>query len=99
MLRLGEGPAGTVLRADGERGAAESSIGESNYRELEFPGRASMTNPRTGHDPRPAASASVSVLRRVRLAIASRVLEGAGASLVIGNVDHNGFVLRIPRRV
>jgi hypothetical protein len=51
-------------------------------------------------------------LRRVRLAIASRVLETAGASLVFGDgdVDHHhqgidhptvdltGFVLRIPRR-
>ncbi len=97
MLRLGEGPAGTVLRADGERGAAESSVGESNDRDVGFPRRPRMTNPRTTHDPRPAGSASVLTLRRVRLAIASRVLEGAGASLVFGDVDHNGFVLRIPR--
>jgi hypothetical protein len=37
-------------------------------------------------------------LRGVRIAIASRVLEGAGASLVFGGgaVDPTGFVLRIP---
>ena len=34
-------------------------------------------------------------LRRVRVAIACRVFEGAGASLVFGD-DHAGFVLRIP---
>ena len=49
------------------------------------------------------SSASVPTLRRVRLAIASRVLESAGASLVFGDSDHaavdpTGFVLRIPRR-
>jgi imidazolonepropionase-like amidohydrolase len=39
-------------------------------------------------------------LRRVRIAIASRVLETAGASLVFGggDVDPAGFVFRIPRR-
>lgn len=44
------------------------------------------------------------MLRRVRLAIASRVLETAGASLTFGNLDLDpagvhptGFVLRIPR--
>ena len=40
-------------------------------------------------------------LRGVRIAIASRVLEGAGASVVFGGgaVDPTGFVLRIPRGV
>jgi len=38
-------------------------------------------------------------LRRVRLAIAARILEGAGASLVLGDADSAGFVLSIPRRV
>lgn len=44
---------------------------------------------------------SKSGLPRVRLAIASRVLDTAGASLVFGqsDVDPGGFVLRIPRRV
>ena len=50
------------------------------------------------------ASASVSTLRRVRLAIAGRVLESAGASLVFGDGGNGetgaaGFVLRVPRRV
>jgi len=41
---------------------------------------------------------SVSVtLGKVRLAIASRVLETAGAFLAIADDDHPGFVLRIPR--
>ncbi len=70
MLLLGEGPAGTVLRGEGER---------------EF------CNP----------SGTTSTLRRMRLAIARRVLETAGASLVFGSgeVDPTGFVLRIPRSV
>jgi signal transduction histidine kinase len=73
MLLLGAGPAGAVLRVEGERG----------FREL---------------------SGATSTLRRVRLAIASRVFETAGASLVLGDgghtgVDPAGFVLRIPRRV
>lgn len=83
MLLLGEGPAGTVLRVEGDR----------RFRELA-----------TKRDPAGAKSASVSTLRRVRLAIASRVLETAGASLVLGDAVHavgdpTGFVLRIPRRV
>ena len=49
-------------------------------------------------------AAATSTLRRARLAIASRVLETAGASLVFGDPvpaisDPAGFVLRIPRRV
>jgi hypothetical protein len=49
----------------------------------------------------PVTSASASTLRRVRLAVASRVLEAAGASLVFGDGDAGpaGFVLRIPRPV
>ncbi len=73
MLLLGEGPAGAVLRAEGERGFQQQ--------------KSSATSPQT-------------TLRGVRIAIASRVLEGAGASLVFGGgaVDPTGFVLRIPRR-
>jgi len=90
MLLLGEGPAGAVLRVEGERG----------FRELE----PSASSPKTKRDPAGATSTSVSTLRRVRLAIASRVLETAGASLVFGDVDRTGvdptgFVLRIPRRL
>jgi hypothetical protein len=92
MLLLGEGPAGAVLRVEGERG----------FRELE------QSAMQTKRDQVGATSVSVSTLRRVRLAIASRVLETAGASLVFGDgghtgvdqarVGHPGFVLRIPRR-
>jgi len=73
MLLLGEGPAGAVLRAEGESGFQQQ--------------KSSATSPQT-------------TLRGVRIAIASRVLEGAGASLVFGGgaVDPTGFVLRIPRR-
>jgi signal transduction histidine kinase len=73
MLLLGEGPAGAVLRGEGE----------PSFREATF------------HE----ASGATTTLRRVKLAIASRVLENAGASLVFGNVGPAGFVLRIPRRV
>ena len=91
-LLLGEGPAGAVLRVEGERG-----FHEPNVREMEQ----NATSPPTHRDPVGATSASVSTLRRVRIAIAGRVLETAGASLVFGNgkVGPTGFVLRIPRRV
>ena len=84
MLLLGEGPAGAVLRAEGERG----------FRRLGF---------RDQEQRATISSTSGPTLRRVRLAIASRVLETAGASLVFGDgdqaaVDRSGFVLRIPRR-
>ncbi len=74
MLLLGEGPAGAVLRVEGERDFQQQTP--------------SATNPQT-------------TLRRARIAIASRVLESAGASLVLGggDVDPTGFVLRIPRGV
>jgi len=72
LLLLGEGPAGAVLRAEGERGCRGQ--------------KPSTTSPQTAS-------------RRARIAIASRVLESAGASLVFGggDVDPTGFVLRIPR--
>jgi hypothetical protein len=95
MLLLGEGPAGAVLRAEGERG----------FRELDFQNQeTSATSPPAKRDLAGATSASVTTLRRVRLAIASRVLETAGASLVFGDVgrtrvDPAGFVLRIPRQL
>jgi signal transduction histidine kinase len=73
-LLLGEGPAGAVLRAEGERNCQQQKL--------------SAPSPQT-------------TLRRVRIAIASRVLESAGASLLFGgsDVDPTGFVLRVPRRV
>jgi signal transduction histidine kinase len=81
MLLLGEGPAGAVLRAEGER----------SFRRLGF---------RDQEQSATISSTSVPTLRRVRLAIASRVFETAGASLVFGGgaVDPTGFVLRIPHR-
>ena len=77
MLLLGEGPAGAVLRGEGEPG----------FRDPSFRGPSFL-------DP----SGPTTTLRRVKLAIASRVFENAGASLVFGNVGLAGFVLRIPRR-
>ena len=84
MLLLGEGPAGAVLRAEGERGFRRPGFRDQEQRAAN-------------------SSTSVPTLRRVRLAIARRVLETAGASLVFGDGDHaavdrSGFVLRIPRR-
>jgi hypothetical protein len=74
MLLLGEGPAGAVLRMEGERGFQQQ---------------------------KPSTTSPQATLRRARIAIASRVLESAGASLVFGggDVDPTGFVLRIPRPV
>ena len=97
MLLLGEGPAGTVLRVEGERGFRELDFRETNFRETEQ----SATSPTTTRDRARTTSASISTLRRVKLAIARRVLETAGASLVFGTGDAGpaGFVLRIPRRV
>jgi hypothetical protein len=39
---------------------------------------------------------ATAALRRVRLAIAARVFESAGTSLVLGDADSSGFVLYIP---
>jgi signal transduction histidine kinase len=99
MLLLGEGPAGAVLRAEGERGFRGRNFRDQDFRDLEK----SATISQTKRDRAGAKSTSVPTLRRVRLAIASRVLETAGASLVFGDGDHaavdpTGFVLRIPRR-
>jgi signal transduction histidine kinase len=40
---------------------------------------------------------ATATLRRVKLAIATRVFESAGTSLVLGDADSAGFVLYIPR--
>jgi hypothetical protein len=74
-LLLGEGPAGTVLRAEGGRDIARLNPNSVDH----FPGA-------------PPA------LRAARLAIASRLLESAGASLVFTRRS-NEFVLRIPREM
>ena len=39
----------------------------------------------------------LATLHNVQLAIASRLLESAGASLIFARSDHSGFLLRIPR--
>jgi hypothetical protein len=85
-LLLGEGPAGAVLRVEGERGFHRPNVHEPNFHEM----GQSATSPPALRDP---------ALRRVRLAIARRVLENAGASLVFGDGGSAGFVLRFPRRV
>jgi hypothetical protein len=92
-LLLGEGPAGAVLRVEGESGIRGPSVRGPNVHNPNFHNmEQSATIPPTRRDP---------ALRRVRLAIARRVLENAGASLVFGDGDAGpaGFVLRIPRRV
>jgi hypothetical protein len=91
MLLLGEGPAGAVLRAEDACGFCGPNFRVLGQR---------ATHPPTMSDAARATSAATSTLRRVRLAIASRVLETAGATLVFGDggVGPAGFVLRIPRR-
>lgn len=93
-LLLGEGPAGTVLRAE-----ADSTSCEPNCRKVD-PDLASQPAKRSLAKALPAP---VTALCRARLAIASRLLEGAGASLVFGGITADrafssptGFVLRIP---
>ncbi len=88
-LLLGESPEGVVLRVEGERGYREPDSGNREQR---------ATSPWTNRDPNVGTSASdsASTLRRVRLAIASRVLESAGAALVVSDGVPAGFVLRIP---
>ena len=72
-LLLAEGPAGTVLRAEGEDDTPRPNSVDQ-YR------------------------GALPALRTARLAIASRVLENAGASLVFTR-RVNEFVLRIPREI
>ena len=94
MLLVGEGPAGTVLRA-----ADEPEFRETDGRDWGLNATKPLTN-------RPSSGATTtSTLRRVKLAIASRVFETAGASLVFGDgsagrpvVDPAIFILRIPHR-
>jgi len=95
-LLLGEDAAEAVLRVEGERGFRSRSSRDPNYQDREQ----STANPRTNRDRAGETSGSTSTLRRVRLAIASRVLETAGAALVCsdGERDPSGFVLRVPRR-
>lgn len=80
-LLVAEGPAGAVLRVQGERRIVDS---EGSHPEK------ARGNPQSKRDSVGAT------MRRVRLAIAGRVLETAGAALALDD-DTPGFVLRIPR--
>jgi hypothetical protein len=95
-LLLGEGQAETVLRVEGE----PTSRGPSFLKAENSANQPAKCNSAKTSPP------SVSALRRVRLAIASRLLEGAGASLVFGgngDIDRSSviptsFVLRVAHR-
>ncbi len=99
-LQMGEEAGGTVLRGDGEYRLRKPNRCGADVRGVDFRGRKkSVSCLKMKREP---AAASASTLRRVRRAIASCVLEKAGASLVI--VDNSGgdpiaFVLRIPHRI
>jgi len=80
-LLLGEGPAGAVLRVQGESGLGHPEAGQ-----------------RPSGGPEPKRDSVRATMRRVRLAIAARVLETAGAALVFDD-GAPGFVLRIPRPI
>jgi hypothetical protein len=73
-----------VLRAESDPGSREP-----NPREPDFPQTdQDSTNQLTKRKPAKAAPASLVALRGARLAIASRLLEGAGATLAFaGNAD------------
>ncbi len=80
-------PAGgrvTLLLGDGPAGAVLRVEGARSAREWEQGATSPWTTGGSG--------GTTSTLRRVRLAIASRVLATAGASLVFGAVDLIGFV-------
>jgi hypothetical protein len=93
-LVLGEGSGGVVLRADtkhclrrGSAVAAPIVLGNRLEDRLE-------NDPASGHPPVPAAA----TLREVRLAIATRILEAAGATLVVTRSfgrGPSGFALHI----
>ena len=97
-LLLGEGPAGVVLRAEAELATSEPNSREPHFRETAH----NLTGQPAQRNRAQSLPASLTVLRRARLAIAGRLLEGAGASLVFaGNCEADrthsstGFVLRI----
>ncbi len=66
----------------------EQGASESELRALVAPRDCSAA---AKHDP------GIATLHDVQLAIARRLLESAGASLVFGGDDHSGFLLCIPR--
>jgi signal transduction histidine kinase len=102
LLALTESPAGTVLRMEGEgdRASDRRKFHRLERNEL-AQGAADQRDAQniTLNTASATTSATTLTLRRVKVAIASRVLEAAGASLVFG--DGGGgdaeFVLRIPR--
>jgi hypothetical protein len=112
LLALTESPAGTVLRLESE-GDRDHAADRCRFRRLErnelARGAANQRDPQnitltatsaaTSATSSAATSATTLTLRRVKVAIASRVLETAGASLVFGDGGGGdaGFVLRIPR--
>ena len=73
-----------------EEGSSESVLRVEGERGARF----RDDGARGSHSPRDSVSGT---LGKVRLAIASRVLETAGAILAIEDGDRPGFVLRIPR--
>jgi hypothetical protein len=97
MIQLEEGPAGAVLRMAGEAASREPDFLNLDFRDL---GRRSASH-QSKRGPLGEISSTTVTLQRVKLAIARRVLETAGASLEFGdeNAGHSGFVLRIPSRV
>jgi hypothetical protein len=78
-LLLGQGSAGAMLRAQAKRTISD-------------PQPSSAPSLR---DPQPKHDSVRATMRRVRLAIAARVFEGAGATLAFDD-GTPGFVLRIP---
>jgi hypothetical protein len=92
-LLLGDGPEGAVLRVEGDRGSESPNLCEYNDPE---PGASSTKSQTQG------AATNGSTLQRVRMAIARRVLESAGALLTFSDgagvgIAFIGFVLTIPR--
>jgi hypothetical protein len=90
VLLLGEGPAGAVLRVEGEGRNRPETVGS--------PAKlmATAAVPVVGKGaPLPTRNSLRATIRRVRLAIAARALESAGASLAFDD-DACGFALRMP---
>jgi hypothetical protein len=107
ILLLTESPAGTVLRIKGDGGASDPKLRKSgcnhSTRTSNRRDPLKATSVTTSAITPATTSATASVLRRMKIAIASRVCEMAGASLVLTEpafnrtgVDPTGFVLRIP---
>jgi len=95
-LLMAEGPAGAVLRAHGER---RFLGGEGRSRDAQVLGAQAVEGRGSERAPDNSAGRRDSLratTRRVRLAIATRMLETAGVTVVLDD-GAPGFVLRIPR--